>query len=127
MVLHAGASSDSGGDRQAGQHLNLSVKAYEAWRDVSEYLYACLLYRESPWPSLCVEWLPGVEAQGPHLSQHTLLLGTQTSGKEPNALWFIRAGLPECDAEQSAGEGVVQPSWEVVQVRPSSGPARLLR
>lgn len=48
------------------------------------------------WPSLTCQWLPTVKNAGPTAQEHSLLLGTHTTG-EQNYLMVASCNLPKDD------------------------------
>jgi histone-binding protein RBBP4 len=64
------------------------------------YLYDFVMTHSQEWPSLTIEWLPTVRHINDSVSEHSLLLGTHTTGNEPNYLMVAVSGLPR-------GESVV--------------------
>jgi histone-binding protein RBBP4 len=65
------------------------------WKKNAPYLYDVLITWGLDWPSLCVEWLPKVDyvPKRNFYLQH-LILGTNTSGAEPNFLLICKTRLP---------------------------------
>ncbi len=88
----------------------LSHAAHASWQDFIPFLYVLFTEHVLAWPSLCVQWLPTNED-----GRDLLLLGTQTSGKAPNALLLVEARLTGDDS--ASGEGHPPASLRVVQVR----------
>ena len=69
--------------------------AQKIWKKNAPYLYDVLITWGLDWPSLCVDWLPKVDYVPPKnfYTQH-LILGTNTSGAEPNFLLIGKVRLP---------------------------------
>ena len=65
------------------------------WKKNAPYLYDVLITWGLDWPSLCVDWLPKVDyvPKRNFYLQH-LILGTNTSGAEPNFLLICKTRLP---------------------------------
>ena len=66
---------------------------YIVWKKNSPYLYDLVLTHDMDWPSITVQWLPGVNTTADG-NIHKLLLGTHTSNNEPNYLMVaeVRVG-----------------------------------
>ena len=69
--------------------------AQKIWKKNAPYLYDVLITWGLDWPSLCVDWLPKVDyvPKRNFYLQH-LILGTNTSGEEPNFLLICKTRLP---------------------------------
>ena len=69
--------------------------AQKIWKKNAPYLYDVLVTWGLDWPSLCVDWLPKVDyvPKRNFYLQH-LILGTNTSGAEPNFLIICKTRLP---------------------------------
>ncbi|CDJ59997.1 WD domain, G-beta repeat domain containing protein, putative [Eimeria maxima] len=68
---------------------------YNNWRVNSQVLYDVLLNVPLDWPSLTVQWLPGITpCSTSSVVKQRLLLGTHTSGEEPDALIVMQVELP---------------------------------
>ncbi|XP_026190814.1 histone-binding protein MSI1 [Cyclospora cayetanensis] len=75
---------------------------YKNWTVNSQVLYDVLLNIPLDWPSLTVEWLPGiVKCSGTSVVKQRLLVGTHTSGVEPDALVVMQVELPLGPFEES--------------------------
>jgi hypothetical protein len=60
---------------------------YKIWKKNSPFLYDLVMTHSLEWPSLTVQWLPGVTKPiDKDVQVHKLLLGTHTSNDEPNYL-----------------------------------------
>ena len=70
-------------------------EAQKIWKKNAPYLYDVLVTWGLDWPSLCVDWLPKVDyvPKKNFYLQH-LILGTNTSGAEPNFLLICKTRLP---------------------------------
>ena len=68
---------------------------YKIWKKNAPYLYDVLITWGLDWPSLCVNWLPKVDylKERPFYLQK-LVIGTNTSGQEPDYLMIAKARLP---------------------------------
>ena len=65
------------------------------------YLYDFVMTHSQEWPSLTCEWLPSVRNVGDDVAEHSLLIGTHTTG-EQNYLMVASCALP-----RDGGETVV--------------------
>lgn len=70
---------------------------YKIWKKNTPYLYDYVMTHSLEWPSLTCQWLPNVKNAGDHASEHSLLLGTHTTG-EQNYLMVAAVNLPKEDA-----------------------------
>ncbi|OEH79071.1 wd g-beta repeat domain-containing protein [Cyclospora cayetanensis] len=74
----------------------------DPWGSTDSVLYDVLLNIPLDWPSLTVEWLPGiVKCSGTSVVKQRLLVGTHTSGVEPDALVVMQVELPLGPFEES--------------------------
>ena len=68
---------------------------YKIWKKNTPYLYDFVLTHSLEWPSLTCQWLPTVRSvPGDHATEHSLLLGTHTTG-EQNYLMVASCALPK--------------------------------
>jgi histone-binding protein RBBP4 len=74
---------------------------YKAWKKNTPYLYDLAITHSLEWPSLTVEWLPDVVSREYH-DTHKVVLGTHTSGEEPNYLIVADVILPNNEREIDA-------------------------
>ena len=74
---------------------------YKIWKKNAPFLYDLVVAHELEWPSLTVQWLPkrDVPADRDYTIQK-LILGTNTSDKEPNYLMVGKVRLPKEDITQ---------------------------
>jgi histone-binding protein RBBP4 len=70
---------------------------YKIWKKNTPYLYDFVMTHSLEWPSLSCQWLPVVKNAGESASEHSLLLGTHTTG-EQNYLMLASVNLPKSDA-----------------------------
>jgi histone-binding protein RBBP4 len=70
---------------------------YKIWKKNTPYLYDYVMTHSLEWPSLTCQWLPTVKNAGEHASEHSLLLGTHTTG-EQNYLMVGTVNLPKNDS-----------------------------
>ena len=70
---------------------------YKIWKKNTPYLYDFVMTHSLEWPSLTCQWLPQVKNAGERASEHSLLLGTHTTG-EQNYLMVASVNLPKNDA-----------------------------
>jgi histone-binding protein RBBP4 len=82
---------------------------YKIWKKNTPYLYDFVMTHSLEWPSLTCQWLPTVKNAGEKASEHSLLLGTHTTG-EQNYLMLASVNLPKSDAVIDNREGVVESS-----------------
>lgn len=75
----------------------------QIWKKNSPFLYDLIVTHPLEWPSLTVQWLPDrTIPEGKDYSIQRLILGTHTSGDEPNELLIAEVRLPHEDAEIDA-------------------------
>lgn len=80
---------------------------YKIWKKNTPYLYDIVLTHSLEWPSLTCQWLPHSKRYGTVapsrkskgsastlVVEHQLLLGTHTTGEEPNYLMIATCVLP---------------------------------
>ncbi len=70
---------------------------YKIWKKNTPYLYDYVMTHSLEWPSLTCQWLPHVKNAGDKAAEHSLLLGTHTTG-EQNYLMVGTVVLPKDDA-----------------------------
>jgi len=70
---------------------------YKIWKKNTPFLYDFVLTHSLEWPSLTCQWLPTVRNLGEEASEHSLLLGTHTTG-EQNYLMVATCALPKDNA-----------------------------
>lgn len=89
----------SASERAADLHL--------LWRQHLDCLYDLVFCAPLQWPSLSVDWVPGsrVDVDASRFSQHQLVLGTQTSGHEPNGISVEGLYLPRDSSECNIQDG----------------------
>lgn len=76
---------------------------YKIWKKNTPFLYDLVMTHPLEWPSLTVQWMPEVtRPTDREISIHKLLLGTHTSGSDPNYLMIADVLLPLPDAEIDA-------------------------
>ncbi|KAH8922081.1 WD40 repeat-like protein [Atractiella rhizophila] len=81
------------------QEINQQInEEYKVWKKNASSLYDFLVTHALEWPSLTVEWFPDVEI-GATTTSHRLLVGTNTSGQEPNYLQIYRLNMERSDAD----------------------------
>lgn len=71
------------------------------WKANSDLMYDIIREEELEWPSLTVQWLPGVCISPDGVALQQLILGTQTSGAEQNMLIVANIQLPEAASDES--------------------------
>jgi len=91
---------------------------YKIWKKNTPYLYDLVMTHSLEWPSLTVQWLPQVRqlantsgqqgaptpagSNGSGSEEHSLLIGTHTTGPEENHLMVASVALPRPDAAVDA-------------------------
>ena len=75
---------------------------YKAWKKNTPYLYDTVITHSLEWPSLTVEWMPDGVVSRDNLETHKMVLGTHTSGEEPNYLMVADITLPSNEREIDA-------------------------
>jgi histone-binding protein RBBP4 len=67
---------------------------YKIWKKYTPFYYDLVITHLLEWPSLTVEWLPINEiSDDSNYKVAKLVLGTFTSGNEPNYLMVAKVGL----------------------------------
>ena len=69
---------------------------YKIWKKNTPFLYDFVLTHALEWPSLTCQWLPTVRKAGDTAEEHSLLLGTHTTG-EQNYLMMASCVVPTVD------------------------------
>lgn len=69
---------------------------YKIWKKNTPFLYDFVLTHALEWPSLTCQWLPTVRKAGETAEEHSLLLGTHTTG-EQNYLMMASCVVPTDD------------------------------
>eukprot|EP00511_Aplanochytrium_stocchinoi_P002955 CAMPEP_0204824780 /NCGR_PEP_ID=MMETSP1346-20131115/2764_1 /ASSEMBLY_ACC=CAM_ASM_000771 /TAXON_ID=215587 /ORGANISM="Aplanochytrium stocchinoi, Strain GSBS06" /LENGTH=450 /DNA_ID=CAMNT_0051952115 /DNA_START=163 /DNA_END=1515 /DNA_ORIENTATION=- len=96
--------SQDGVDDQ-GEDLDMKTinEEYKIWKKNTPFLYDLVLTYALEWPSLTVEWLSKkVEIPNKDYTEHSVILGTHTSGSEQNYLMLASIKLPNEDTEIDA-------------------------
>lgn len=71
---------------------------YKIWKKNSPFLYDTIMTTSLEWPSLTCQWMPDMKTlEGKEYNEHSLLLGTHTSGDQ-NYLMVASVSLPSYDA-----------------------------
>ena len=92
----AGAAS-TGNDVADVLEERLIDAEYKIWKKNTPYLYDYVMTHSLEWPSLTCQWLPTVKNAGENASEHSLLVGTHTTG-EQNYLMVATVNLPKNDS-----------------------------
>eukprot|EP00606_Chrysophyceae_sp_TOSAG23-5_P000618 GSChrysophyteH2.ASY1.ANO1.1501.1 assembled CDS len=74
---------------------------YKAWKKNTPFLYDLVMTHSLEWPSLTVEWHSDVVLRD-NRETHKMVLGTHTSGEEPNYLMVADVSLPSNEKEIDA-------------------------
>ena len=69
---------------------------YKIWKKNTPFLYEYVMTHSLEWPSLTCQWLPHMRQLGTEAEEHSLLLGTHTTG-EQNYLMVATCALPHDD------------------------------
>jgi len=77
---------------------------YKIWKKNTPYLYDLVMTHSLEWPSLTCQWLPSVKMGSAGVEEHSLVLGTHTTG-EQNYLMIANVCLPKSDAQKVVSEG----------------------
>ena len=65
-------------------------EAHKNWVVAAPQIYDVCMQKHMRWPALTCDWLPGyAECGRPGWNRHRLLVGTHTSGDEPNELLVL--------------------------------------
>jgi histone-binding protein RBBP4 len=100
---------------------------YRVWKKNVPYLYDTMVTAGLDWPSLTVQFFGEREVTaGSDFSTHKVLLGTHTSGEEPNHLMIAKVLLPNENAVideskyddervELGGYAASKPKFEIVQ------------
>jgi histone-binding protein RBBP4 len=67
---------------------------YKIWKKNTPFLYDFVMTHSLEWPSLTTQWLPKTHTAGPNATEHSLLIGTHTTG-EQNYLMMATCALPK--------------------------------
>ena len=96
------------GESDVSEEQKLINEEYKVWKKNAVFLYDTLVTHALEWPSLTVQWLPDKQLpQDKDYSVQRLLMGTHTSGKEPNHAMLAHVRLPRDDMEPVLGSAVV--------------------
>eukprot|EP00339_Tiarina_fusa_P005149 CAMPEP_0117005082 /NCGR_PEP_ID=MMETSP0472-20121206/5830_1 /TAXON_ID=693140 ORGANISM="Tiarina fusus, Strain LIS" /NCGR_SAMPLE_ID=MMETSP0472 /ASSEMBLY_ACC=CAM_ASM_000603 /LENGTH=478 /DNA_ID=CAMNT_0004706231 /DNA_START=33 /DNA_END=1469 /DNA_ORIENTATION=+ len=102
MTATAAAASSSSANGSSKSEVSDVLKErlidaeYKIWKKNTPYLYDVVMTHALEWPSLTCQWLPTVKNAGATASEHSLLLGTHTTG-EQNYLMVASCNLPKDD------------------------------
>jgi histone-binding protein RBBP4 len=89
--------------RDADAEVKQIADDYKIWKKNTPFLYDIVMTHPLEWPSLTVQWLPYKQTpSGSDYSKQRLVLGTHTSGDEPNLLMIAEVTLPLEDTEIDA-------------------------
>ena len=66
---------------------------YKIWKKNTPFLYEYVMTHSLEWPSLTCQWLPHKRSLGTEAEEHSLLIGTHTTG-EQNYLMVATCALP---------------------------------
>ena len=84
-------------DEQIDQQQAINEE-YKIWKKNAPYLYDLLITHSLEWPSQTIQWFPDVEEPpGEQYNISRLLLGTYTSGTEPEYIGIAKAQIPRED------------------------------
>ncbi|TFJ84140.1 hypothetical protein NSK_004613 [Nannochloropsis salina CCMP1776] len=91
-------------ERQDEAQDKMIAEEYKIWKKNSPFLYDLVMTHALEWPSLTVQWLPGVKTaeNNPEYATHKLLFGTHTAAGEDNYLIQANVNLPLPDTEIDA-------------------------
>lgn len=80
-------------ESKEGVESRLLEEEYRVWKKNSPFLYDVVMTHALEWPSLTVQWLPEVRRQNDRdVSEHKIILGTQSDGQDPNYLMIAEVG-----------------------------------
>ena len=82
------------------------IREYLCWAKNAPFLYDTVINHVLEWPSPTVEWIGSCDTTRDYVV-HKLLLGTHTSGGDPNQVIIANTKLPKYDPASSAGTEVV--------------------
>ncbi len=74
------------------------AEEYKIWRKNTPFLYDTVVTHSLEWPSLTVQWMPEYTRRDKS-EAHKVVLGTHTSGNEPNYLMVADVLLPNPESE----------------------------
>jgi histone-binding protein RBBP4 len=78
---------------------------YKIWKKNTPFLYEYVMTHSLEWPSLSCQWLPHKRTLGNEAEEHSLLIGTHTTG-EQNYLMVATCALPlDDDVVEDPKEG----------------------
>ncbi|KNC71789.1 hypothetical protein SARC_15668, partial [Sphaeroforma arctica JP610] len=81
---------------------------HKIWKKNTPLLYDVIMTHALAWPTLTCSWLPDiVRSPDTNYEEHRLLLGTHTSGQEPNHILIASLRMPKTtvDDTQESEEG----------------------
>lgn len=79
-----------------------STDTRRLWRKNAAFLYDMVITHALEWPSLTVQWLPDRESSpDKDYDVHKLLIGTHTSGAEPNYVQIAHVHMPRFSGSSS--------------------------
>jgi histone-binding protein RBBP4 len=91
------------------------TKEYQTWKKNTPLLYDTVFTHSLAWPSLTVQWCgASVSAEGSETVTQKIILGTHTSGEEPNCLLIAQLLLPKnrhTSMEDQAGSSSSTPAF----------------
>lgn len=95
------------GDLETHEHSESELLNEESkvWKKNAPYLYDCCITHVLEWPSLTVQWLPSTDpSNDSKFIRSKMVIGTQTSGEEPNYLMIAQVRLPNEAANVEADD-----------------------
>ena len=88
---------------------------YKNWMVAAPQIYDVCMAKNLKWPSLTVEWLPGIMASSREgWNRHSLLVGTHTDGSAGNELLLASVQLPDAETEVDTTKGFGTDTIDVV-------------
>ena len=79
------------------------LEEYKIWKKNTPFLYDLVMTHALEWPSLTVQWFPESLAKpDKDCTMHKIVLGTHTSGTEPNYLMVADVLLPRAEMQVDA-------------------------
>ncbi|PHJ20202.1 p46 [Cystoisospora suis] len=96
---------DEGDEKDREDEAAVIAEEFNNWKVNTKVLYDLVLNSTLEWPSLTVQWIPGLAdgmAGDKTTVRQKLLLGTHTSGDEGNSLIVMEVSLPASPIEDEA-------------------------
>ncbi|MCI05975.1 WD-40 repeat-containing protein MSI1-like, partial [Trifolium medium] len=129
-------SVESGDLRFSDRAEDLLIKEeYKIWKNNCPHLYDFVSTHALKWPSLTTQWFPIInEQQDKNYSFQEILLGTQTSGQDPNYLIIAEVRLPlgnsddeDDENHNNVADGAINNNFRIVKKIKHDGDVNISR